>query len=185
MKVFIGGSRRISRLNTAVKKRLQNIIDQTFTVLIGDANGADKAIQKFFAEKGYNEVIVYCSGYKCRNNLGGWPTINIDVKKKLKGIAFYMIKDKRMADEADYGFMLWDGKSAGTLNNILNLLRQQKNLLLYFSPNKQFLTISSLHQLNDILNFCKDEDKLKIDKKIGFYRIIEEMSSAKQLTLPL
>ncbi len=185
MKVFIGGSRRISRLNTEVKKRLQNIIDQTFTVLIGDANGADKAVQKFFVEKRYSEVIVYCSGYRCRNNLGGWPIVNIDVNKNLKGIDFYMIKDERMADDADYGFMLWDGKSAGTLNNILNLLKQKKKLLLYFSPKKQFFSISSLPQLNDVLNFCKDEDKLKIDKKIGFYRIIEEMSSAKQLTLPL
>jgi hypothetical protein len=185
MKVFIGGSRRISQLNIEVKKRLQNIIDQSFTVLIGDAKGADKAVQKFFVEKRYSEVIIYCSGSKCRNNLGGWPTVNIEVKKNLKGIAFYMIKDERMAVEADYGFMLWDGKSAGTLNNILNLLKQQKNLLLYFLPKKQLLSISSLQQLNDVLNFCKDDDKLKIDKKIGFYRIIEEMSSAKQLTLPL
>jgi len=185
MKVFIGGSRRISQLNIEVKKRLQNIIDQSFTVLIGDAKGADKAVQKFFAEKRYSEVIIYCSGSKCRNNLGGWPTVNIEVKKKLKGIAFYMIKDERMVVEADYGFMLWDGKSAGTLNNILNLLKQQKNLLLYFLPKKQLLSISSLQQLSNVLNFCKDDDKLKIDKKIGFYRIIEEMSSAKQLTLPL
>ena len=42
--VFLGGSRQVSRLSTPVEKRLDKIIDQNFHVLIGDANGADKAI---------------------------------------------------------------------------------------------------------------------------------------------
>lgn len=43
-----------------------------------------------------------------------------------------------MADEADYGFMLWDGKSKGTLVNVLRLLRQQKPIVVYVSPLSEF-----------------------------------------------
>jgi hypothetical protein len=31
-----------------------------------------------------------------------------------------------MAIEADYGFVLWDGKSPGSLNNIIELLNKNK-----------------------------------------------------------
>ena len=44
-KVFIGGSRAITRLHPEVAKRLRNIIDGKLMVLVGDANGADKAVQ--------------------------------------------------------------------------------------------------------------------------------------------
>jgi hypothetical protein len=139
MKVFIGGSRNISRLNDKIRNRLSNIIKQKFDVLVGDANGADKAIQKYFLENKYNSLVVYCSGKTCRNNLGSWTTIKIETPLDVRGLKFYMIKDNKMAIDADYGFMLWDGKSAGTLNNILNLIKQKRELLVYFSPKKDFL----------------------------------------------
>jgi hypothetical protein len=57
-----------------------------------------------------------------------------------------MAKDAKMAEDSDYGFMLWDGKSSGTLNNVLNLLSRQKRTLLYFSPTKEFVTIAKLFE---------------------------------------
>ena len=55
-KVFFGGSRYIGRLNQAVKKRTDNIITNGYLILIGDANGADKAMQRYLSEKGYRNV---------------------------------------------------------------------------------------------------------------------------------
>ena len=52
-KVFIAGSRRLSRLNAEVKRRIDTMIEKDFTILVGDANGADKAVQRYLAEKGY------------------------------------------------------------------------------------------------------------------------------------
>ncbi len=72
-KVFIGGSRRISRLNVAVRRRIDNIIEKGLPVLIGDANGADKAVQAYLHEKRYGPVEVFCSDETPRNNLGRWP----------------------------------------------------------------------------------------------------------------
>lgn len=41
-KVFIAGSRRLSHLNEDVKGRIDTMIEKGFTILVGDANGADK-----------------------------------------------------------------------------------------------------------------------------------------------
>src|SRR5215831_18637941 len=46
--VFIGGSRHVSRLPSEVKKRLDNVVASGHRVIVGDANGADKAVQKHF-----------------------------------------------------------------------------------------------------------------------------------------
>jgi hypothetical protein len=40
-----------------------------------------------------------------------------------------MAKDLHMAREADYGFMIWDGQSSGTLSNILELLEMGNKVL--------------------------------------------------------
>jgi len=175
--IFLGGSRKISRLNKEIKERLQNIINQQFTILIGDANGADKTLQQFLKEKNYKNVFIYCSGNGCRNNLGNWEAVKIGDESKIKNIKFYMMKDAEMANKAEYGFMLWDGKSAGTLNNVLNLLSNQKKTLVYFSPQKRFYTISNIDLLPELLKYCNKEELKKIDTKINFSKRLEELKS--------
>jgi hypothetical protein len=41
--VFVAGSRQVSRLPAEVKTRLDKMIEKGFQILVGDANGADKA----------------------------------------------------------------------------------------------------------------------------------------------
>jgi len=48
-RVFIGGSRRLTRLNADVQRRIDKIIEQGFPILVGDANGADKAVRRISA----------------------------------------------------------------------------------------------------------------------------------------
>jgi len=50
-KVFIAGSRQLSRLNADVKRRIDTMIDKGFTILVGDANGADKAVQRYLPKR--------------------------------------------------------------------------------------------------------------------------------------
>ena len=45
MNVFIGGSIGISKLNAAIRARLDDFMKRGNAILIGDANGADKAVQ--------------------------------------------------------------------------------------------------------------------------------------------
>ena len=42
-RVFIGGSRQVTRLTADVQRRIDKIIEQGFSILVGDANGVDKA----------------------------------------------------------------------------------------------------------------------------------------------
>jgi len=141
--VFIGGSRHLSRLSPEVKGRLHNITTSGARVVVGDADGADKAVQKFLHDASYKNVIVFCSGDNCRNNLGQWETRHIRTSKHAKGFDFYATKDREMAREADFGLMIWDGKSAGTVLNILRLIRADKKAVLINVPDKQTTTFKA------------------------------------------
>ncbi|HTV54188.1 MAG TPA: addiction module antidote protein [Terriglobia bacterium] len=151
--VFIGGSRHISRLPSEVKARLDSVIDKQHRVLIGDANGADKAVQKHFADASYQNVTVYCTGEEYRNNLGHWPVHNVVPPKGAKGFSFYAAKDREMAREADIGLMIWDGKSPGTLLNVLRLVKNGKISVLYNAPEKRSINID-LPQWDKFLGRC-------------------------------
>ena len=93
--VFIGGSRRITRLNDTIRYTADNIMRQRFAIVIGDANGADKAVQSYLAEKAYRDVIVYCMGDHCRNNVGSWPVEQIYADNQLKDFAYYTTNTNR------------------------------------------------------------------------------------------
>ena len=166
MTVFVGGSRRISRLNDTIRSRADNIVHQKLKVVIGDANGADKAMQQHFAAKDYKNVVVYCMGKRCRNNLGSWPTRYIYAERNRKDFAYYATKDLEMAKEASGGFMIWDGKSKGTLNNIQNLMDMGKKTLVYFAPEKAFHKLSSQQDLEDLLRHCDGDNIHRAQQRI-------------------
>lgn len=165
--VFIGGSRDVSRFNDVIRARLQAILDAGLHVFLGDANGADKAAQHWFTERSYRQVIVFHSGSSPRNNLGNWETRTIVPKSKKKDFLYHTAKDLAMAEQADYGFMLWDSLSKGTLNNILNLLERGKKVVVYFSPAKECLTLRQIADVIPLLENCPktalDEFEAKID----------------------
>lgn len=163
--VFIGGSRSLTHLNDTIRTRVDNIIRQQFAVVIGDANGADKIMQSYLAAKSYPHVIVYYMDERCRNNVGNWPTQSIGATCAKKDFAYYATKDEEMAQTASYGFMLWDGRSKGTLNNILNLIRQQKKVLVYFSPDQSLSTVRSAEDLPTLLHKCRSDDRQKFAKE--------------------
>ena len=173
-KVFFGGSRRTRQLNQAVKERTDNILSNRYLILLGDANGADKAMQQYLAEKKYLNVLVFCMSNTCRNNIGNWKTRNIYSDRSKKDFNYYTTKDKIMSDEADYGFMLWDGKSKGTLNNILNLCEHNKKVLVYFSPTKSFHTLKNLDDVSNLLKNCDRDSLRKFDRTLSINKRIHQ-----------
>ena len=150
-KVFLSGSRAVSRLDATVRERLDAIITGGFGVLVGDAAGADKAFQRHFTDAGYHHVRVFCAGTRCRNNLGAWETVHVVAPAGMMGRSFYSLKDRRMAEEADFGFVLWDGESAGSINNLVMLARQGKKAHLYLAREKRLRSISSQEQIDALL----------------------------------
>lgn len=172
--VFIGGSRAISKLNKVIREQLDHFIAKQCTILIGDANGADKAVQQHFAEKHYPNVIVFCMEH-CRNNVGGWQTRTITAPPKAKGFEYYAAKDAAMAQEAKCGVMLWDGESRGTLNNVLNLLGHGKKVLVYLGSHKSFYRLSNEDDLDALFARCDQNTiqdlKRRLEPQLRFHQL--------------
>jgi hypothetical protein len=104
--VFVAGSRQISRLPAEVRTRLDTMIEKGFQILVGDANGADKAVQRYLADKSYPNVLVHGMKDHCRNNVGNWPPREVSAPRGAKGFNSYSLKDRAMAEAAEYGLML-------------------------------------------------------------------------------
>jgi hypothetical protein len=156
--VFVAGSRAISKLYAQVRERLDNILGKELAILVGDANGADKAVQRYLAERGYKRVVVYCME-DCRNNVGNWPVrFHPAEPSRKRDRHYYGIKDRAMAKDASCGFMLWDGISKGTLTNVINLLDYNKKVLLFSAPKKQFFTLRTSADLDQTLRASGVED---------------------------
>jgi len=156
MKVFIGGSRKLFRINNDIKIKIDKLIKDNTIILIGDANGIDKSIQRYLCDNNYKKVLIYCVDNKCRNNIGEWEFRYIKPNISKKDYKYYSIKDIEMAKDSDYGIMIWDGESKGTLNNINNLLRQDKQVLVYYSPEKIFRNIKTFSELNSFFPRCHE-----------------------------
>lgn len=165
-KIFIGGSRIGIIQNTLpddTKRIIDNIINKNYEILIGDADGADIAVQEYLAQHDYKNVTIYYSGEQIRNIANdSWNTkhiaVNESVDKSKRSIQ--AVKDKEMAKQADAGFMIWSDVyinkrfgnkcvSSGTLTNIYNLLCINKPVVVYYIPNK---TIYSFNSLEDFEN---------------------------------
>ncbi len=121
--VFIGGSRHITGLSDQAEVRLDNIVGSRLDIVVGDAAGVDKTVQKYLLDASYPHVMVFCSGDHPRNNLGSWETYQVAPTKHVRGYQFFAAKDRAMAKKADFGLMIWDGKSPGTALNVLRLVR--------------------------------------------------------------
>jgi hypothetical protein len=183
--VFLSGSRSITRLCPPVRERLENLMQRAMPVIIGDANGADKALQLCLTDAAYEPVTIFAAGDRCRNNLGAWEIRFINTGAGLKGRDFYAQKDKAMAKEADYGFVLWDGKSAGSIGNALELVHQQKPAVIWFAPEKAFHTIKTVADLEALLNRCDRDAYRDLDRKIHLDRALRDMRTTAQPSLAL
>jgi len=166
--VFLGGS-RISDLHgmlpKLVCKKLDNIMERNYSILIGDANGVDKMIQNYLFNHSYKKVTVYHSGEHIRNKTDReWNSkhISIDDKKKLNGRELQSLKDTIMAEQADTGYMIWSDiyinkrfgnkcVSNGTMANILNLLSDNKPVIVYYIPDKTNYILKDIKDFNSIL----------------------------------
>lgn len=165
-KVFISGSMRIKNLDDNILNRINNIVKSDLQIIVGDADGVDTAIQKYLDEKGIKSVVIYCSGDRPRNNVGGWTVKNINAGGEPGTRAFFTAKDIEMAKDCDYGLMVWDTKSTGTLSNALELIKQKKIALVYVNKAKEFLKVKDIEDLNKLVSYMSEAAFIKADKKI-------------------
>lgn len=151
MKIFIGGPLKLRALKAEVINKLNNIIKKEYEVLIGDAGGIDKAIQTYLSNKNYKNVIVYSVNNAPRNNIGNWQNFSIETETITRNREYFTLKDRKMAETADIGFMIWNKKSQGTLNNMVNLLMLNKKVCLFLQEENKLMLLKTLEDLEFII----------------------------------
>ncbi|MEZ0498174.1 hypothetical protein [Sphingomonas sp. IW22] len=141
--VFISGSLSITALPEPVIERIGGIVERALPVLIGDARGVDRLVQRHLADRDIAAVTVYCSGEEPSNNLGDWPVRNIPSSGRKGTAAYHVPKDAAMARDAFSGLVIWDGRSRGSLANIHRLAVRRCFTMIWFGPESRFITLRS------------------------------------------
>lgn len=159
MKIFIAGARSVKDLDSYTLKKMRSIYDKGYSVLVGDCYGVDAAVQRFYADLGYDRVTVYASNGLARNNIGNWHIQSVSVPRGARGFDFYKQKDLAMTSEADFGFMIWDGESRGTLNNIIQMADQSKEVLVHLPVKAQTFLIKQPQDVEVLVDRCSAKAK--------------------------
>jgi len=160
MKIFISGSISIKKLPKIAIQKIDNIIKNNYEILLGDAKGIDSCVQKYLQKSQYRNVKIYCAGNSVRNNIGNWPINKIESAGET-GRKLYTLKDKAMANDADYGMMIWDGKSEGTLNNISEMQIQNKKF--YVVMEELIVSQDNIGKIIEINDKSKNEELIQTD----------------------
>lgn len=174
--VFIAGSLAIKHLDDAVKERINKIVENGLSVVVGDAKGADSAVQAHLARRAFRDATVFASNGVPRNNIGDWIVASVATEGRRGTRHFFAAKDQAMAEVADYGLMIWDGKSAGTLRNVLELFSRQKPCVVWLQQRKEFRTVATSEQLDLLLNELSVEAKRAIESKIRLSALLQRIS---------
>ena len=155
-KIFISGSISSKEIPQEVIKSVDDSRKRNYTILIGDAKGIDKNIQDMLKADNYKNVEVYHVGPSPRN-LSDREWIDRRIPVDTENEKFFkngkytreaqMIKDKAMSNDADFGLVIWKDTSKnrfgnisvskGSLNNIYNLLVQNKYVGLFYIPKPE------------------------------------------------
>lgn len=180
--VFVAGSITIKKLDPQIVERLKKIVDQQFRVVVGDATGVDSSVQQELLQMGCSEATVFSSSPKPRNNLGSWPVHVVHTDHTPGTRAFFTAKDIKMAEAADYGLMVWDTKSPGTLSNVIELLSRKKYSVVFINKTKEFVVIKEPTDIDYLVNRMSASALEKVEEKI---KLSERLSRLKnqQMTL--
>ena len=173
--VFIAGSIAIKRLHDKVRQRIAKAVTGGLSVVVGDADGADTAIQEYLMMLNAESVTVYCSGEEPRNNLGEWKVNRVFPSAAPGTRAFFTAKDIEMAQDADYGLMIWDSKSTGTLSNVLELLAQEKKSVVFVNKVQSFVNVASVADLRGLLTHMSDHARQKAETKIKLSKRVDAL----------
>ena len=61
-----------------------------------------------------------------------------------------LILAQKLLNDADYGIVIWDGKSKGSLDQLYRMVKQNKPCRVYVFNEKRWVTIESEHAIKEI-----------------------------------
>lgn len=149
-KVFISGSRSQKEISENVQKSLELIQKQNIKVLIGDSEkGVDNEIIDYLrVTPRYEAVEIYTIKQKTRVRIEKeWKTKVVPTNPSLKPQEKQMVKDRYMADAADWGLVVFNPitknrygalqVSSGTLRNSIQMLLDKKAVKFFYVINDE------------------------------------------------
>lgn len=148
--VFISGSISIKSLPSQVIESFNTMMAKGLTIFVGDAPGIDTLIQDLCNKNDYFNVIIYTITSSPRyiaNQKFNFKYIFVDqaIKKERERQGY---KDRAMTDDSDYSLVVWDGSSKGSYANILQSLKQNKPVKVYYASMQQYLPSKKVTELD-------------------------------------
>ena len=158
---FLGGSQTIIELPEEARETIDKYLNGNSFFLVGDCKGVDTLFQQYLKDKDYRRVKVYVSGNEVRNNVGNYEVVHISAADKNKdAFSFYKAKDYAMADVADSAIMVWDGRSAGTFLNIVDMASMHKPTELFIKDHPGKIVIEKTEDIMVLLDEINAEKRL-------------------------
>ncbi len=173
-RVFISGSRSQRSIPKVVQDSLEAIIEQGIEILIGDSNkGVDSEVIDFLRVPLYEHVTIYTISNSPRvYSEPEWQTLTIEADASLKPQQRQMVKDRAMANDANWGLGLFNPieknrygalqVSAGTLRNAIQMLLQGK-MVKFFYMFEGEMNCRNLKKLEDLESVIKGYQFEKLD----------------------
>lgn len=183
-KIFLAGSIKVKNLHQKFTERLSKIVSDQMDVIIGDANGADSAIQRELFERSAHNVTIYCTDEKPRNNFGNWRFKRVATTAPTGTRAYFTAKDIAMAADADFGLMIWDKASTGTLSNVFELIKNHKKCVIYLNKDQEFVNVKEPNDIHKLINSMSERAMLQAERKINLQSKLFELTN-EQLNMPI
>jgi hypothetical protein len=105
---------KAKELPTEIKERIDDAIEGGVTIIVGEAQGANRLYQDYLRAKGYRNVVVG-HAVKMRYNAGNWKVVQYG--KNLKE------RERNMIEDCDSAIIIWVNNS-GVIAEDLELLKK-------------------------------------------------------------
>lgn len=163
------------KLPKQVRSELDSSMKNRDKIIVGDAPGVDRQVQKYLKKKHYKDVEVYGPGKEVRYSANKkWKTNAIDdPEHEPMSKEWLAKKDKAMTDASTKGLaVILDEGAQATRNNVRRLVEQNKNVkVMSLSKNGKDWDhlVSGKALVNDMVynETIQDPELAKVDPKLS------------------
>lgn len=125
-------------LHEGVKNEIDKVVKSNAKIIVGDAPGADTAIQKYLANLGYKNVKVYTADPEVRNNVGKWEVEKIGADGLTDDRDIRLQKDIAMTKAATRAIAISpdDDRPDSAMSKNIDRLNEQSTPVRRYDPRK-------------------------------------------------
>lgn len=154
--VFISGKVSYDeKLPKTITDELDRVMKSNAKIIVGDAPGADTRAQEYLRDKNYNNVEVYTTDSKVRNNVGNWKVKTISDNGYKEEREIRRQKDIAMTNDSTKGIVISfadDKDTSATSLNIQRLIEQNKGIQFWDFKSNELSTNELFNQHIDLQN---------------------------------